>query len=223
MMIIPLFIEPMLNFCLISFLDLCIIIIQWPVLTQVDGSMKDLLGDNMPVINLNFPPSSGGSQSPQIIDVNVEPMVYGDLVDVNDEPGKRIANELGDKNNGVNFPIDDNMQGTAVVPGPVYPKDNNSSVLYPIIDFSDVAPISGLDQAALDQVAMEEAGKNNGDEQTLLKALDEMGFKCVEFNKEILRRHEYNLEETVNHLCGVEEWDPILEELQEMVSLLPFS
>ena len=28
--------------------------------------------------------------------------------------------------------------------------------------------------------------------------------------------HEYDLEETVNHLCGVGEWDPILEELKEM-------
>lgn len=180
---------------------------------QVHGSMKDLLGDSMAGINLNLPPSSGGSQSPKIIDVNVEPVLYGDLGEAGD-PGKRIVEEHGDKDDGLNFPIDDNLLATTV-PGTVPSKDN-PSVSYPIIDFTDF--VSGLDQAALDQVAMEEAGKNSGDEQTLLNALVEMGFKCDEFNKEILRMHEYNLEETVNHLCGVGEWDPILEELQEMVS-----
>ncbi|CBI14950.3 unnamed protein product, partial [Vitis vinifera] len=185
------------------------------VLIQVDSSLKDLLGDSMPVINLNFPPSSGGSKSPQIIDVNVEPVVDGGLVEVN-EPVKPIVKEHANKNQELNFPIDDNLLATNVVPGPVSP-ENNSSVSYPIIDFSDAAPISGVDKAALDQAALEEVmGKNDGVEQSLLKALDEMGFKCDAFNKEILRMHEYDLEETVNHLCGVGEWDPILEELKEM-------
>lgn len=208
---------------LFYFLFKLIIIIQWPVLIhslfmQVDSSLKDLLGDSMPVINLNFPPSSGGSKSPQIIDVNVEPVVDGGLVEVN-EPVKPIVKEHANKNQELNFPIDDNLLATNVVPGPVSP-ENNSSVSYPIIDFSDAAPISGVDKAALDQAALEEVmGKNDGVEQSLLKALDEMGFKCDAFNKEILRMHEYDLEETVNHLCGVGEWDPILEELKEMVSL----
>lgn len=210
---------------LFYFLFKLIIIIQWPVLIhslfmQVDSSLKDLLGDSMPVINLNFPPSSGGSKSPQIIDVNVEPVVDGGLVEVN-EPVKPIVKEHANKNQELNFPIDDNLLATNVVPGPVSP-ENNSSVSYPIIDLSDAAPISGVDKAALDQAALEEVmGKNDGVEQSLLKALDEMGFKCDAFNKEILRMHEYDLEETVNHLCGVGEWDPILEELKEMVSL-PF-
>ncbi|KAJ9677882.1 hypothetical protein PVL29_022700 [Vitis rotundifolia] len=185
------------------------------VLIQVDSSLKDLLGDSMPVINLNFPPSSGGSKSPQIIDVNVEPVVDGGLVEI-DDPVKPIVKEHANKNQELNFPIDDNLLATNVVPGPVS-LENNSSLSYPIIDFSDAAPISGVDQAALHQAALEEEmGKNDGVEQSLLKALDEMGFKCDAFNKEILRMHEYDLEETVNHLCGVGEWDPILEELKEM-------
>ena len=45
-----------------------------------------------------------------------------------------------------------------------------------------------------------------------------MGFKQVDLNKEILRMNEFDLEKSVDDLCGVAEWDPILEELQEMVS-----
>ncbi|KAG6635095.1 hypothetical protein CIPAW_11G019800 [Carya illinoinensis] len=56
----------------------------------------------------------------------------------------------------------------------------------------------------------------NAVEETLLKELEEMGFKQVDLNKEILRMNEYNLEKSVDDLCGVSEWDPILEELREM-------
>ena len=34
----------------------------------------------------------------------------------------------------------------------------------------------------------------------------------------ILEDDEYDLEKLVDDLCGVAEWDPILEELQEMVN-----
>ena len=59
-------------------------------------------------------------------------------------------------------------------------------------------------------------------EQSLLKELEEMGFRQVDLNKEILRMNDYNLEQSVDVLCGVAdaEWDPILEELQEMVSYM---
>ncbi|XP_021888867.1 protein NBR1 homolog [Carica papaya] len=53
-------------------------------------------------------------------------------------------------------------------------------------------------------------------EKTLLKELEEMGFKEIDLNKEILRTNGYNLEQSVDALCGVSEWDTILEELQEM-------
>ncbi|OMO53381.1 Zinc finger, ZZ-type [Corchorus olitorius] len=62
----------------------------------------------------------------------------------------------------------------------------------------------------------QEDSENDAVEQTLLKELEEMGFKQVDLNKEILRMNEYDLEKSVDDLCGVAEWDPILEELQEM-------
>lgn len=54
-------------------------------------------------------------------------------------------------------------------------------------------------------------------EDRLLRELEEMGFKQVDLNKEVLRMNEYDLEQAVDDLCGVAEWDPILEELEEMV------
>jgi next to BRCA1 gene 1 protein len=60
-------------------------------------------------------------------------------------------------------------------------------------------------------------------EEKLLRELAEMGFKEVDLNKEILRQNNYNLEQSVDDLCGVNEWDPLLAELEEMVRCLPYS
>ncbi|XP_038894266.1 protein JOKA2 isoform X2 [Benincasa hispida] len=57
---------------------------------------------------------------------------------------------------------------------------------------------------------------NNIVEETLLKTLEDMGFKRVDLNKEVLKRNEYDLELSVDELCGVSEWDPMLDELEEM-------
>jgi next-to-BRCA1 protein 1 len=53
-------------------------------------------------------------------------------------------------------------------------------------------------------------------EEKLLQELEEMGFKQVDLNKEVLRQNKYNLEQSVDDLCGVNEWDPLLAELNEM-------
>ncbi|XVF49322.1 hypothetical protein PTKIN_Ptkin04bG0001900 [Pterospermum kingtungense] len=102
----------------------------------------------------------------------------------------------------------------------------SSSVSYPIIDLSEASP--GLSevpppvvsvQAPLPAISVRappQEDSENAVEQTLLKELEDMGFKQVDLNKEILRRNEYDLEKSVEDLCGVAEWDPILEELQEM-------
>lgn len=188
---------------------------------QVDYP-KDLLGDFIiPVLNLNLPPSGGEPKRSQIIDVNVEPVVDGDLNEVNEPVAKPTVKENADGDELLMLPLDSLL--ATDVPGRVS-EEKNSPVSYPIIDLSDNAPpISGFDQAALDQAAMEEEiGKNSGVEEALLRTLNEMGFMCDEFNREILSLHGYDLEESVNHLCGVGEWDPILEELREMVCPSPF-
>ncbi|CAD6250480.1 unnamed protein product [Miscanthus lutarioriparius] len=53
-------------------------------------------------------------------------------------------------------------------------------------------------------------------EEKLLRELEEMGFRQIDLNKEILRQNNYNLEQSVDDLCGVNEWDPLLAELEEM-------
>lgn len=66
------------------------------------------------------------------------------------------------------------------------------------------------------QAPLQDARGNFEVEMSLLQELEEMGFKQVDLNKEILRKNEYDLEQSVDDLCGVAEWDPILEELKEM-------
>ncbi|XWS51617.1 hypothetical protein CRYUN_Cryun12cG0192300 [Craigia yunnanensis] len=122
------------------------------------------------------------------------------------------------------------------VSAPAFPRTPSSSVSYPIIDLSEAA-IAGPSEltapdicrqapppaicvqapsTAISVQAPSEEDSENAVEQTLLKKLEDMGFKQVDLNKEILRMNEYDLEKSVEDLCGVAEWDPILEELQEM-------
>ncbi|KAJ0858771.1 putative Gnk2-like domain-containing protein [Helianthus annuus] len=43
----------------------------------------------------------------------------------------------------------------------------------------------------------------------LVKELEEMGFKQLDLNTEVLRMNDYDLEKSIDDLCGVLEWDPI--------------
>ncbi|XP_006652412.2 protein JOKA2 [Oryza brachyantha] len=53
-------------------------------------------------------------------------------------------------------------------------------------------------------------------EDNMLRELEEMGFKKADLNKEILRRNEYNMEQSVDELCSILEWDVLHEELHEL-------
>ncbi|KAF3436927.1 hypothetical protein FNV43_RR19680 [Rhamnella rubrinervis] len=93
--------------------------------------------------------------------------------------------------------------------------------LQPCSSMSTIEPLPPIQQRLWlrlrPAVEAEETSANNaGVENILLKELAEMGFKQVDLNKEILRLNEYNLEQSLDDLCGVSEWDPILEELHEM-------
>ncbi|KAL5976565.1 hypothetical protein ACLOJK_020898 [Asimina triloba] len=81
------------------------------------------------------------------------------------------------------------------------PKDAASS-LYPPIDLSQPPPpiVSGIDAF----------------EMTLLKELEEMGFKEKDLNKKILRKNEYDLAQSLDDLCGFSEWELLLDDLEEM-------
>uniref|UniRef100_M8CPQ7 ZZ-type zinc finger-containing protein n=1 Tax=Aegilops tauschii TaxID=37682 RepID=M8CPQ7_AEGTA len=57
---------------------------------------------------------------------------------------------------------------------------------------------------------------NNNMEEKLLRELADMGFRQVDLNKEVLRQNEYDLQKSVDDLCGFHEWDPLLAELKEL-------
>lgn len=101
-------------------------------------------------------------------------------------------------------------------------------VPYPVInlagDSTDAkASAAGSTAVPVSAAANPEGGSNmdiaNEAEEALLKELAEMGFKQVDLNKEVLRKNEYDLQQSVDDLCSASEWDTILEELREMVSL----
>lgn len=104
-----------------------------------------------------------------------------------------------------NFPTNDELlvgNGSVMATAPF--ELSSSSVVYPVVDMSVASsPLASADVEA-----------------SLLKELEAMGFRQIDLNKEVLRTNRYNLEQSVDELCGVAEWDPILEELREMVSVL---
>jgi next-to-BRCA1 protein 1 len=172
--------------------------------------------------------------------VNVQP--DGELLEPGNsnaatEPMKPVVDEQPRKDHDLNFPINDALLVGHGISSSAAPE----AVSYPIVDLSEVAPALPTQAPSNAQSPTPTAptlvpsnvvavptstqgtdAKNAAAaavEDILLKELEEMGFKQVDLNKEILRINEYNLEQSVDHLCGVSEWDPILEELQEMVSL----
>lgn len=76
------------------------------------------------------------------------------------------------------------------------------SVSYPIIDFPELSPNAA---PVADAPQSGAATDDNPVERTLLKELEEMGFKQIDLNKEVLRLNEYDLQQSVDHLCGFSE------------------
>lgn len=189
-------------------------------------------------LNLNLPPKTSESSVPELIDVNVQPEVGVDFLQPCSsmstmEPVKPTGNDQRTNEQELHFPINDSLVvAHGVSPSPM--PEASSPVSYPIVDYSEAALTVNFSEATPSAAAPnptpapapavyvtpfgEETSANNAAvEDVLLKELAEMGFKQVDLNKEILRLNEYNLEQSVDDLCDVFEWDPILEELQEMV------
>ncbi|KAL0385137.1 UNVERIFIED_CONTAM: protein JOKA2 [Sesamum radiatum] len=204
------------------------------VLIQVDASIKETPRESIRNLNLNLPPVSSCLTGPEIINVDSEPTVE-ERQHPEPDNSKRIV-ELVQQNmteQELKFPINDSLlvgngASTSLL------TSAGPSVSYPIIDLADVGPAlpsvlptmlyplpqptsSAAPVPSAKESAVDLPGKKQVEEK-LLRELDEMGFKQVDLNKEVLRMNEYDLEQSVDDLCGVAEWDPILEELQEMAS-----
>ncbi|KAL3529523.1 hypothetical protein ACH5RR_008845 [Cinchona calisaya] len=200
------------------------------VLIQVEASSKELPHEGFRGFNLNLPP--------EIVNVNPEPMVVDSLPEINvPNGGMQLVEPMVDaslaKEEEVNFPINNTLLVGGGVVSSSIPAAPASSGPYPITDLSEVAPpvlprlqapatvvqISAQDvkeKAHVDENLFKYVEEQSKVEESLLKDLEEMGFKQVDLNKEILRLNEYDLEKSVDDLCGVEGWDHILDELREM-------
>lgn len=195
---------------------------------QVDDSWKDALCDSLQGLNLNLPAESDESRLPEILDMNVPPAVVSDFFG-NDNSNRvtepvRPMVEQHKEEQELNFPINDNLLvGQAVLASA--PPEDSGPVSYPVVEVEppEVIPAATAAVVPPPVIASSPApsqpisSDTEAVEKSLLKELEEMGFKQVDLNKEILRMNAYNLEQSVDDLCGVAEWDPILGELQEMV------
>ena len=175
---------------------------------------------------MNVPSDNGGEKVPEITDINIQP-IMDDLQPHNSnastEPVKQTVDghsgqEL--ENNSLN---DTKFVGNVLLGSPT--SGASLSVSCPVVDFSKIVsavPSNPQSSAVEEPLSCVGLDGRNPVEETLLKELEEMGFKEVDFNKEILRMNQYNLKQSLDDLCGISEWDPILEELKEIVSCSSF-
>lgn len=184
--------------------------------------------------NLNVLPFNGGIMDPPEEDVNVQRLVDSiigetDNVERSAELVKPATDAPSNPDQELNFPINDTLLVGGTVSNPVPP---------PALSFVAASTLSEV-AAPIATSPVQTFSEVDTKERTLLKELEEMGFKQVDLNKEILRRNAYDLEQSVDELCDVQkellrtnedmeqsvdelsgisdEWDTILVELQEMV------
>jgi next-to-BRCA1 protein 1 len=190
-------------------------------------------------INLNLPQESNIRETTNLIDVNVEPvdqvlgedvkstevellqpMIYNEATEPNESASASPAAPL--------YPLVDVPSSSAGVAAFVPSVHVVAPEIIPrIVTRPTDAPTSSLVSipvdvpvpatTPVDPVPAEAIDIDSLKEEKLLQELEEMGFKQVDLNKEILRQNKYNLEQSVDDLCGVNEWDPLLAELNEMV------
>ncbi|EHA8588420.1 protein NBR1 [Cocos nucifera] len=205
------------------------------VLIQVDMSRSISSSSNFPTdLNLNLPPESSGQNELGIIDVNAEPLdgvgSEPSLPTTTSELVKPLVTDIPSKT------AEPAASDAIAQPVPAV----GSSMSHPLINFpsclSDASPVAVVPPC-------ETIHDDNLVERTLLRKLEELGFKQIDLNKEVLRLNdynleqslddlldvkeidlnkevlwlkEYNLEEFVDDLCGSAEWDPLLAHLQEL-------
>ncbi|XP_073143375.1 protein JOKA2-like [Henckelia pumila] len=201
------------------------------VLIQVYAALKETPRVGVQGLNLNLPPVNSVLNGPEIINMDSTPLVEDSRLEP-DNSNKMVEivdtvfrMPLPNNEQEMKFPITDSLlvgngMSSSAVPAP-------TSERYPIIDLSDIAPpaFSTPTPSVLYPSApsvgntvayTEELPGKEEVEEKLLRELEEMGFKQVDLNKEVLRMNEYDLEQAVDDLCGVSGWDPMLDELQEM-------
>lgn len=187
-------------------------------------------------MNLNLPMESNSTNTSNLIDVNIEPVdqVLGEHVKSTkvellqplihheaSEPKKSPSASVSAPSPIVDVPS--SSTNAAFVPSMyvLAPEPITSPVITPANVPTSLLPSAPVSVPVPSATPVVEAASEPLDidsltEEKLLQELEEMGFKQVDLNKEILRQNKYNLEQSVDDLCGVNEWDPLLAELHEM-------
>uniref|UniRef100_A0A1J3K492 Protein NBR1-like protein n=1 Tax=Noccaea caerulescens TaxID=107243 RepID=A0A1J3K492_NOCCA len=183
------------------------------VLIHVDASLKNSVVNEFHGLNLNASPDENFAREFAGINVNHEPAQpgssSGNHVTLEDAlEGEVVESQIPEK--------DDLLVGEVNLNSvPSSPSSSFNMVEFPTMPTADALSVGSSSTKDI-PVPLQEDIEKNDVEITMLKELEEMGFKEIDLNKEILRDNEYNLEQSLDALCGVSEWDPILEELQEM-------
>ncbi|KAM0940856.1 putative PB1 domain, Zinc finger, ZZ-type, UBA-like superfamily, immunoglobulin-like protein [Dioscorea sansibarensis] len=165
------------------------------------------------IIDVNAHPSDAVSAGPDVTNINIRevfPPFFTKIPIHNVEPA--TVAELLRATNEPTQPMPKASPYPIIEPTQPMPKAS-SPISYPIIEFP--SPSSSSSTAHIGSSSKLDVD-NNPVENTLLKELEEMGFKQIDLNKEVLRLNEYDLELSVDDLCGFAEWDPLLNELQDM-------
>ncbi|KAH0915657.1 hypothetical protein HID58_030103 [Brassica napus] len=183
------------------------------VLIHVDASLENCVVNKFHGLNLNASPDENSSS--EFTGINHKPTRAGSS-SVNSEVVKGA--DLEGEAAGSKVPEKDDLPVGEAEPATLSPSSSSSS--FNMIEFPNMPAVEALGGGSSSTkdipVDLQEDIEKNEVEITMLKELEEMGFKEIDLNKEILRENEYDLEQSVDALCGVSEWDPILEELQEM-------
>ncbi|CAF2027852.1 hypothetical protein Bca4012_080293 [Brassica carinata] len=183
---------------------------------NVDASLKGTDANEFHGLNLNAFPDETFAREFTGTNVNYEPAQTGSSSVNGTLKGADLEREAA----GPQIPGNDDLlvgDVEPVVPNTLTPSSSSSSSLVGFRNMRTVEALGGGYSFTMDTPApLQEDIEKNELETTMLKELEEMGFKEIDLNKEILKENEYNLEQSVEALCGVSEWDPILEELQEM-------
>lgn len=173
------------------------------VLIQVDASVSKTPQDGLRGFNLNLPPPlSSFLSSPEMANISVQDMK---IESNNSKPPQKIVEpESGlqqNLDNELKFPINDSLL--------VGNGASTSSVSYPIVDLSYLTPpppyfapqpIDNLQPQA--PAAETQPNSLNEYQEDALMQLEEMGFKDVELNKEVLALTGYDVEQAVDVLSG---------------------
>ncbi|KAG7617198.1 Protein NBR1 [Arabidopsis thaliana] len=190
------------------------------VLIHVDASLKNSVVNEFHGLNLNASPSLDENFPSEFLGImNYESAQPGSSsVNPGTVKGTDLEGEVGETQavEKENLLVD---EAHPAIPHGHSPSSSSSS--FNMVDFPSMPAVEVLSGGSSSTtkdvpVPLQEDIEKNDVEITMLKELEEMGFKEIDLNKEILRDNEYNLEQSVDALCGVSEWDPILEELQEM-------